>query len=232
LQYRFASSRAEQIAPVACVWLIGTERNPAQRRIETRAAPNAKHQFQLPPIARAAGAPLLIEFVNAEERTPATVLFRPGPAPELLVAAGGFEMNFIRVLLLTMARLAFYSALGLTVGALFSFPVAAFVSLAVLLMTFCDSLIAEMLAERAALAGIPASSSGWHALFRAVLAGLHAVLPQLSRLEAFAALAEGRAVPWRLVLRAFGLLIGLYGSGLALLGAWLFSRREKGLPDA
>ena len=82
-----------------------------------------------------AGATQLeMEFVNQAAASTAALLIQPRRSLAVLLPQGTFTGNLLRVLLTQLAILAALAALGLTLGACFSFPVAAFTATALLLV--------------------------------------------------------------------------------------------------
>jgi len=245
LQFQFATSRIERQMPVTGLWLITTDDALSPLRVQGSYTPHVRHALKLPPAVP--GQRLTVTYHNVETAAPgtpgmpgtpgapetsgapATVLFAADTGAQLVIRESGFESNFIRALLLVLARLAFFSALGLTVGSLFSFPVAVFTALAFLFITGLSGWIGGgALAAEAGLA--PAWLAG---LLNAATAGIvqlaHLVTPPLARFEPLDFLPSGAFIPWMLVGTAWGVLALGYGGALAVLGAWLFSRRELGL---
>ncbi len=76
---------------------------------------------------------LELEFDDQAAAKTAALLIQPRRALALLTPQGTFTGNLVRVMLAQLAILAALAALGLTLGACFSFPVAAFTATALLL---------------------------------------------------------------------------------------------------
>ncbi len=232
VQFRFASSRVINPSAVNGMWLTGPENAPDRYQISTDAAPNISHQFQVPTAALEPGRFLIITYSNLESKRPATLLFSVNDGVKLLIREGGFEMNFVRALLMMLARLGFFSALGLTTGALFSLPVAVFTSFAFLFVTGFNRFI-ERVAESGLgkITGMSAkeASSIWNSVLQELFFAVSLIMPPLSRFEPLNILPDGGLISWSLVGETFLVLVGIYSVCLALLGAWLFSRRELGL---
>lgn len=227
LQFQFATSRIERQTPVTGLWLVGTTNASAPYRALSAYTPHISHALKLPPAAP--GQQLMVTYKNAETATPATVLFAADTGAQLLIRESGFEGNFMRALLLVLARLAFFTALGLTVGALFSFPVAVFTAFAFLFITGLSGWIgAETLAAEVDLA--PAWLAGlMNAATNGIIQLAHFITPPLARFEPLSFLPSGTFIPWALVGTAWCVLAFGYGGALAVLGIWMFSRREMGL---
>src|SRR5450830_72321 len=209
LQFQFATSRIERQMPVTGLWLIGADNSPAPYRALGSYTPHVGHALKLPPAAP--GKRLTVTYKNVETAEPATVLFAADTGAQLLIRESGFESNFIRALLLVLARLAFFTALGLTVGALVSFPVAVFTAFAFLFITGLSGWIgAEALLDEVDL------SPAWLAsLLNAATYGViqlaHFVTPPLARFEPLSFLPAGAFIPWTLVGTAWGVLAFVYG---------------------
>ncbi len=227
LQFQFAASRFERQTPVTGLWLIGTDNTGAPHRTLGAYTPHVDHTLKLPPAMP--GQRLLITYQNVETAAPATVLFASDNGAQLLIRASGFESNFIRALLLILARLTFFTALGLTIGALFSFPVAVFTAFALLFITGLsgwigtETLMAEWDLAPDWLAGL------LNSITNGIVQLAHFITPPLAKFEPLNFLPTGAFIPWTLVGMAWAVMALGYGGTLAVLGIWIFSRREMGL---
>lgn len=227
LQFQFATSRIERQMPVAGLWLITADEVTRPLRVLSFYTPHVGHALKLPPAAP--GQRLTVTYKNVETAAPATVLFAADTGARLLIRESSFESNFLRALLLVLARLAFFTALGLTAGALFSFPVAVFTAFAFLFITGLsgwvgtETLMAEGKMSPAWLADL------LNVTTRGIIQVAHWITPPLARFEPLSFLPTGAFIPWVLVSEAWGILALVYGGALAVLGIWLFSRREMGL---
>jgi hypothetical protein len=227
LQFQFATSRIERQMPVTGLWLITADDAARPLRVLSSYTPHVGHALKLPPAAP--GQRLTVTYKNVETAEPATVLFAADSDAQLLIRESGFESNFIRALLLVLARLAFFTALGLTVGALFSFPVAVFTAFAFLFITGlsgwlgAEALMAEADLSPAWLAGL------LNAATYGIIQLANFITPPLARFEPLNFLPAGAFIPWTLVGTAWGILAVGYGGALAASGIWMFSRREMGL---
>jgi hypothetical protein len=227
LQFQFATSRIERQMPVTALWLVGADNSTAPYRALGSYTPHVDHALKLP--SAAPGQRLTVVYKNVETAEPATVLFAADTGAQLLIRESGFESNFIRALLLVLARLAFFTALGLTAGALFSFPVAVFTAFAFLFITGLSGWIgAGELMDEIDL------SPAWlanllNAATNSVIQFSNFVTPPLTRFEPLNFLPTGTFIPWALVGAAWGVLAIGYGGALAVFGIWIFSRREMGL---
>jgi hypothetical protein len=232
LQYRFVTSHPDLRAPVAGLWLIDIDGK--SRPIEYPASGLANHDYSFRIPAPEGSRRLDISYVNMDQATPVTLLFDASGGVKLRVNVSRFEANYLRALLIILARLAFFSALGLTAGAVFSFPVAVFVSLALLLMSVVNHWMLGGLTVGLGIGAVEAAVGTVAAIvnrvIQFVLLALNAILPPLYRYNPLEFLPDGILISWGLIGKAWLLLVGVYSGMLALVGAWWFSRRELGLP--
>ncbi len=232
LRYRFVASRPDLRSPVNGRWLIGAGGPSGQRACPVLGAGGREHALR---ITLPAGSRRLdTSYVNLEETPPVTLLFDAADSVKLRMHASRFEANYLRALLMVLARLAFFSALGLSCGAVFSFPVAVFVSLALLLLSSASRWVQAFLAGGAGL-DLDGAQSGailalGERLLRMGFQALNMLMPPLQRFDPLDFITGGAWISWGLTGRAWLILAGAYSGLLALAGAWWLSRRELGLP--
>ncbi len=228
LQFRFAASHIERQRPVTGAWRV-TAGHRCLAEAEAAYTPHLDHQLRLAPIAAAEADRITATYRNTDVRDPATILFVTDDGVRLRVREGGWAGNVARALLLVLARLGLCSALGLTAGCLFSFPVAVFAAGAYLLMiplsawTGPRPLVVETGGLPVWLAG-PLAGVG-----SAVATAVYWLTPPMARFDPLSYLSTGTTIPWALVGEAWAVLVLGYGGVLACLGIWLFRRRELGL---
>jgi len=235
LQFRFVTSNVLDSSPVKGLWLIGPASTPESFQILKTSTPNVSHQLKFPASALVPGQVVNVMYSNTDSARAVTILFPADDSVKLLLREGGFEMNYARALLVTLARLAFFSALGLTAGALFSFPVAVFTSFAFLLISGVSRFV-ERVAEYGAseIFGTQTpeqAATVWQSTVQCLFIVLNHIIPPLSQFQPLNLLPDGELISWGFVGNAFMVLVGVYSGLLALTGACLFSRRELGLPS-
>lgn len=233
LQFRFVTSRPGDQTPVSGLWLIGDNGGTDLCRVPVSGVANQDYAFKVP--APAGVRRLKVSYVNMAEKPPVTILFDAANSVKLRINDSRFEINYLRALLMVLARLAFFSALGLTCGVMFSFPVAVFASLALLLISAVNRWMQQVVAVR--LINYPDEGSGLIVIFfdwiiQAMFLTLNAIMPPLHQLNPLDWLPGGMLISWGLVGKAWLVLGGIYAGILALAGAWLFRRRELGLPTS
>lgn len=227
LRFRMTTARPEQISPLSGIITFETAGLTAPLSMEKAIVPNNIYELPVPLAVAAPGSQLTIRFTNAESVAPATVLIS---GMRLMAPVGGFAGNFVRALLMALARLVFFTAMGVTVGALFSFAVAAFASFGVLLVMANGGLVEQLAAEGLFDAAQGLTATAVNAAIKGMFFMVKLVLPPLSNYDPLIYLPDAALIPWSVVFHSGAVLIGGYALVWALLGAWLFSRREIGLP--
>ncbi|KPK77041.1 MAG: hypothetical protein AMJ79_04610 [Phycisphaerae bacterium SM23_30] len=122
------------------------------KHLQTRDSIRTPHEFPIEAESVSETGDLYLTYRNPQINNPTTVIFPlPGKrAPHLfekeigieaLYVAGGFTGNFLRALLLIYLRLLFLSALGITLGAWLSFPVAVLTGLVIFTIGLCSNFI-------------------------------------------------------------------------------------------
>ncbi len=181
----------------------------------------------------------------------ATLFFDPSDGLLLRHPLGSFPANYLRALALLFLRLALFAALGLTLGTLFSMPVATFLSLVLLLLLQLSSFISaaaqvdratfvDQVAPFGASAHSPdpaspppslAARATANVLFYAYRATFLSLRPLLED-RTIDSLSTGTRLPPRTLLRNLlhqGLLLPLL---LALLSTTVLLHREWALPSS
>ena len=243
VRFRFTSpARARQ--PVTGSWTI---RTPPPARPDAAALPSTQgfsvtvsnrldgvHHFVVDGAAvPAAGGPVTLKFTNAGREQSTTVLFDPYRGVEMLIRESSFEWNLVRAAIVIFCHLAFLSALGLTAGALFSLPVATFVSSSVLaatLMTHYFNVASSPEHDRRHLHGPVEPPSVALVAARKLIAHLGSVVEPTVALNPIGLVSDGILVSWNFTGRAVLRLLLVYPALLQLLAVAALSRREFALP--
>ena len=232
VQYRVSTSRMGTV-PVVGIWQAGPHgESPIYRQVVTN-SPGSSITITVPHNVCDADGRVSLDYMNAEPGG-VSVVFLPADEPVLLVPADRFEWNFARALLVVLARLAFIAAVGVTAGALFSMPVAGFLSLCLVLLLQMSAYISTTAQEEII--------APWHtsrdqapdisdALFRVLFNSIHAVIAPLEDRDALGAMAAGHLVSWLWVGQVVLIQVVLYGGALALIGTAIFNRREAGVSE-
>ncbi len=160
---------------------------------------------------------------------PAQVLFfQPGNGVRLVQPAGSFTWNLLRATLLLCGLLALLAALGMSAGALFSLPVACYVTAMLLLLELASGTLERAVSEGSTLVG-DAPNQWVERLDQLTIGTYKLLLPILQPLNIgnpLAQVAEGIWISNRLLWGSLFLRFTPLFCLLALIGILLFSRRE------
>jgi hypothetical protein len=190
-------------------------------------APDTFHEFEIPPDLFDENGVLTVGFGNVNNTS---LLFPIEDGIEVLYREGGFGLNFARGLGIIFCWMALLAALGLAAASFMSFPVAAFASLAALVVVFSTGTLANAVSEGTILGYDPEhGSAGPKPVDSLVIPMFRAILSVINLAKDFSpidALSSGRSITWVELSRAFAQIVLLLGGLLALLGIWSFTRRE------
>lgn len=178
-----------------------------------------------------------------------TLFFDPESGVVLRVAAGTFLKNYVYAMLQLLARLSLFAAIGIMAGALFSLPVATFITLALLLLLQLSHFVsaAAQLDRNAFVANVTSMHNGHshgetddgeeapslisHALANAtfyIYRGTWLALQPLWENRTMEHLTTGTEIPLARVVKDFVVQCLIYPVALAMLSLLLFRRRELG----
>jgi hypothetical protein len=209
------------------LWQAGMPDKKLWRSGALSLAPDTFHEIQIDPDLFDERGVLTVAFANMNETA---LLFPLEDGLEVLYREGGFGQNFIRGLGVIFCWMALLATLGLAAASFLSFPVAAFVALAALLLTFSTGTLANVVEqgtvmgqdEETGVVGSSVIDSVAVPFFRATL-GVINLAKDFSPVDA---LSTGRSISWATLGRAFAQTVLLMGGLLAVFGIWTFSRRE------
>jgi hypothetical protein len=149
---------------------------------------------------------------------------------EVLYREGTFGLNFIRGLGIIFCWMALLAAMGLAAASLLTFPVAAFFSLAMLIMTFSSGTLATVVSERSIIGFVGEQGEYKNSILDIVIVPVfHAALTVINLAKNFSpidALSTGRSIPWAELATAFSQIVLLLGGIFAVVGILIFNRRE------
>jgi len=236
LQYRFLSPLRD-LPPVTVHWDVQASDGTARFAVDGIAHIDGVNRLNIPVDALLPGERILLSFRirEGEEDTPQHVTFHPDHPVELLIPAGGFCGNLVRALLLLFCRLALLAALGVTVGTVFTFPVAVFVSTSMVVATlftqfFVFSTAPGRQSEHQHHHGEEAVPGWLEGASDRLAHGMRFAVAPVLRYRVRGRLAEGVNVPWAEVHEAAGIMIFVYGGALCALACGTLRRREIALP--
>ncbi len=156
-----------------------------------------------------------------------TAIFQVVDGPLLMCRVASFFDNFLRTVLMAVIQIVFLAALGCTVGAIFSTPVAIFVAV--------SYIVIGMIVPAAVNAPLRNDDGSYiysNNLNRAIhylSRGVQAIVVTVDDLDCTSQLASGELVEWAEVGGALLKVLVLRTGLIALLGIWLLQNRELGL---
>ncbi|MEA2013391.1 MAG: ABC transporter permease subunit [Verrucomicrobiota bacterium] len=166
-----------------------------------------------------------ISYENMDPRG-SSVIFQISDGPFLMVRETGFQGNFVRLILLLLMQLAFFSVLGCAAGATLSLPVAIYFSASYLAIGLIleTGMSMPFLDESGQLTN--AGLMDYISYYVSIISSKIIISP--SEFVVVTQLAKGHLVEFSQILRAFFLIIVLRGLPIASIGAWIFTKREMG----
>ncbi len=228
LRVKFNSAQKSSSGTFAALWQVGVPETARLWHSEPMSlAPNAFHEFQIPPNLFDDQGVLTIIFVNANDTS---LLFPLEDGMEVLYPEGGFALNFARGLGIIFCWMALLAALGLMAASFLSFPVAAFFSLAVLAVGLSSGTLAEAVESGTVAAGNAETGVMGHTAADAVLIplfkGFLLVINLVKNFSPIDSLSSGRGISWTDLGLAFAQIVLLLGGIIGVIGIGLFNRRE------
>jgi len=188
-----------------------------------------------------------INLDNMRATFPSSISFAPGEGLEMLYQVDRFEPNLIRALLMIWIRLGFLAMLGLMAGSFLSFPVACLLGMLVYATAAAKGFLLESMQYYVSFPGsdqlwwdrliwVPqtiisrlASGEVWGAfkiLVRLLGTSFASMIPSFSNEDAVSLVADGRYVPYDMVVWSV-IRVGVIWTGCCALMAWsIFRRRE------
>ena len=211
------------------LWMVGDPPKTKYWRTEEpmSLSPDSFHEFSIPADLFDENGVLTVSFYNPND---AALLFPMNEGMEVLYPEGGFALNFARGLGIIFCWMALLAALGLAAASQLSFPVAAFFSLAMMLVVFSSGTLAESIDNGTVAAGNEETGVMGHSIADIVLIpafkGVLSVVNLAKNFSPIDALSTGRSITWTELGLAFVQIVVVLGGIFAVVGIYLFSRRE------
>lgn len=228
LRTRFTSTQKSPSGTFTVLLQVGVPETSKVWRQQMSLAPDTSHEFPIPPNLFDENGTITIDLLNPND---ADLLFQLEDGMEVLYREGGFGLNFARGIVIIFFWLALLAALGLAAASFLSFPVAAFLSLGVLVVGLSSGTLSQALEEGSIWAvnhetGVADKKSlvDWVALpvFR-VLLKLVNLVQGFSPIDS---LSTGRSITWEQLGLAFVQILLLMAGIFSLIGIIIFTRRE------
>jgi hypothetical protein len=233
LRYQFSASRWER-NPVPLVWRFQSSTNVPAFVLHQTAYAEQIWELPLPPGLHPGTGPLLVTCENFATNPPTTLIFEPDQSIHLLATHHDNGLNYFRGLLVLMARLAFFAAVGLTAGCLFSTPTALFFTLFILILLSLGTSIREV-AESGVFTisheGEEIGAGAFETPILAVHRAANSILDPIQSLDVIHQLGGQERISWADVGRAWRLYVALWGGIFLLAGLAALRRREFGKPE-
>jgi hypothetical protein len=188
-------------------------------------APDTFHEITIPPDLFDKNGVLTITVGNPNGTA---LLFPLEDGMEVLYRDGGFGMNFARGLGIIFCWMALLAAIGLASASFLSFPVAAFLSLGILVMALSSGTLASVVSEGSIDSSAQASKVTG-VLDVVIVPVFRVALKVINLARDFSpidSLSTGRSITWTELGLAFCQIVLLLGGIFALFGMFVFHRRE------
>lgn len=210
----------------ATVWSVGVSNRA--RILPQNLASDTFHQIEVPPNMYDENGVLTIECLNNSE---ADMLFLLENGMEILYRESGFGVNFFRGMLIIAFWLGLLAAIGLAAASFLSFPVAAFLSLGILIIGFSTGTLTQVI-EEGGISGVNHETGKINAprmIDQIVVPMFSSMLSMVKMVREFApveSLSSGRSITWAQLSWAFIQIVGIVGGAFAVFGIFMFNRRE------
>ncbi len=229
LRVKFFAGQTNAIGQYLGLWKIGPFDKPIAESYPQSLAASTFHEIRIDGGNKLLDdkGRLVVNFVN---RNDVSLIFPLDEGLEVLYREGGFGLNYCRGLAIIWCWLALLAALGLGSASLLSFPVGAFFSIGLLVVSLSSGTLGNVVND-GSISG-PDHETGqvgrsWVDLimipfFKAILG----VVRLVQSFEPVDALSTGRSITWGELGLAFTQIVLLMGGIISAVGIALFTRRE------
>jgi ABC-type transport system involved in multi-copper enzyme maturation permease subunit len=213
-------------------WEAGGGKQTRPVRFSNNFGPDVPSEFEIPGELIDAEGRLSLRYMNLGKLT---LVFPPDEGVQVLCPEAPFWVNFARGLCVILAWLGLLTAIGLFSASFLSFPVASFLSLALLVIGLSSGTLRQVVEQGGVVGinhetGVVSANSLVNQVAVQVYGGAYWVLSQVSGFSPVDALATGRSITWAELARAVALVVGVTGGGLAVAGMLILTRREIAMP--
>ena len=209
-------------------WEVGVPETAKYWQSQMNLAADSFHEFAISPNLFDDQGRLTIDCANPGE---VDLLFLLEDGMEVLYREGGFGLNFIRGLGIIFFWLALLAAVGLAAASFLSFPVAAFLSLGILIVGLSSGTLSQVIQE-GGISGVNHDTGFiekqyWiDKIVVAVFSGLLKIVNLVQGFSPVDSLSTGRSITWWQLGQALTQIVLLLGGIFGGLGMILFTRRE------
>jgi hypothetical protein len=229
LRIKFNAAQTSSSGTFGGFWQIGAARpdRPPVRLPPMSLSPDTFHEFEIPSNLLDENGVLTVSFANLNDTA---LLFPLEDGIEVLYREGNFGLNFVRGLGIIFCWMALLSAVGLASASFLSFPVAAFLSLAVLTLSLSTATMSSVVASGSVLGADEETGIPGHSIIDGIaipaFRGVLAVINLAKDFSPIDALSTGRSITWSELAQAFSQIVLLLGGLISLGGIAIFNRRE------
>lgn len=229
LRVKFFTADYQPSALFTGLWQVGNPETKNFWRSEPmQLAPETFTEFEIPPNLFDENGRLEIVFANANDTT---LLFPLEDGLEVLYRESSFGLNFARGMGIIFFWLALLAALGLAAASFLSFPVAAFFSLAILMIGLSSGTLSTVVEEGTILGvdhetGIADGRTILDLIFVPVFRVMLKVVNLVQGFSPIDSLSTGRSITWSQLGVAGAQIVLLMGGILAAIGMVTLTRRE------
>lgn len=228
LRVKFNTAEKSPSGTFPVLWMVGVPKETQLWRTEEpmSLAPDTFHEFSIPPNLFDKDGVLTVTVINPNN---VSLLFTMEDGLEVLYREGGFALNFARGLGIIFCWMALLAALGLAAASFLSFPVAAFASLAMLVVGFSSGTLKTVVSEGTIMTYNQETGTRGSPLDVVAVPIFKGVLSIINLAKDFSPidqLSAGRSITWVELIRAVVQIILVLGGILAAFGIWAFTRRE------
>ncbi|HEX4264131.1 MAG TPA: hypothetical protein VH597_07315 [Verrucomicrobiae bacterium] len=228
LRIKFNAAQKSASGTFDGYWQIGVPGKTSLWRSEAMSlAPDTFHEFGIPPDLFDKNQMLTISFANLND---AALLFPLDDGMEVLYRDGGFGMNFARGLGIIFCWMALLAAVGLASASFLSFPVAAFLSLAILTVALSSGMLTTVVSEGTIDNNSTATNNPVVGALNVVILPIFRVALKVINLardfSPIDSLSSGRSITWGELGLAFVQIVVMLGGVFAVFGIFIFNRRE------
>ncbi len=223
----FHASKMQSTSACEGLWRIGSDTSTRIVDEIKRLDPGIPHEWNAPTDCIGSDGKLVVEFHNYSD---STVLFPLENGLEILYPDGSLLTNLFRGQLTLWVWIGALAAIGMAGSSFLSFPVATFMALALLLITWSGGVARDVVAEGTVSAVDEHTGEASFKLLDPIAVpifqGIAFVLDTAQEVSPIEALSRGRSVTWNDCGSAI-LKLGLgIGGPFIVIGIIQFSRRE------
>ena len=209
------------------LWRVGPTNSNNRVVLEETLPADSFQEFDLPNNLLDDQGRLWIEVANPND---VNLTFPMEEGMELLYPESTFAVNFVRGLAIIFCWLALLASIGLAAASFLSFPVAAFVSLAVLFIGLSSGTVSTVV-EQGTITGYDSAKGGYghNVVDYVVVPIFHGALWVINLVQGFSpidSLSSGRSITWGQLGLAVAQIVGFLSGIFCVIGILLFARRE------